>query len=221
MGVDHIGGDQGLRQEIQKLWRELRRVGKATWQNASIGRAGIRVYDGGWIRIEDGGLSVTGTAEVSGYLNISGELTGSGEFGWSGPLNLTGPLSVDGAWELNGNGDITGDVDVTGDITVLSGGRIKVGNIVLDPSTNGGRIKVGGHSIYVNGAVLTIIHSSGAQMVLNNGGASLVASGRSLTLSNLGVSIGGMPTIARGSANNATVGTVYCNTSGQLFRVVN
>ena len=217
MGVDH----PGLQFTMADLVRTIRRVAKATIQNASIGRAGIRVYDGGWIRIEDGGLSVTGTADVSGYLNITGTLTGSGSFEWSGPMEITGattitgPLTVEGSWDLNGDGEIRGNV------TVLSGGRIKVGNIVLDPSTNGGQIKVGDHSIYVNGAVLTILHSNGAQLVLNNTSASLVSGGKSVTLSSTAVSIGGLPTISRASANNAPVGTVYCNTSGQLFRVVN
>src|SRR5690606_34696415 len=71
MGVDHLGAT-GLRQEIGSLKRDLRRVARATLQNGSIGRAGIRVYDGGWIRIEDGGLQVTGTASVTGTLEGSG-----------------------------------------------------------------------------------------------------------------------------------------------------
>lgn len=216
MGVDH----PGLPMTMADLIRTIRRIAKATIQNASIGRAGIRVYDGGWIRIEDGGLSVTGTADVSGYLNISGKLTGTGEFAWSGPLKLTGattvtgPLTVDGSWDLNGNGEIRGNV------TVLGGGLIRAGNIEISPSVNGGAIKVGDHTIYVNGAVLTVLHSGGAQLVLNNGGASLLGGGKSFAVQATGVSIGGLPTISRGSANNATIGTVYCNSSGQLFRVV-
>lgn len=216
MGVDH----PGLTMTMADLIRTIRRIAKATIQNASIGRAGIRVYDGGWIRIEDGGLSVTGTADVSGYLNISGKLTGTGEFAWSGPLRLTGPLVVDGTWDLNGAGDIAGNVNVTGNITVLPGGWIKVGNILINPSVNGGQIEIGDHTIFANGTVLSITHSNGAQVVLNNSGTSIIGGGKSFSLQNTGVSIGGLPTISRGSANNATVGTVYCNTSGQLFRVV-
>lgn len=225
MGVDHIG-EAGLRQEIQRLWRELRRVARATMQNSAIGRAGLRIYDGGWLRIENGGLQITGTAIVSGRLE------GSGTFDWTGPMNLrgsqsvtgpttfTGQVTVNGPWDLNGDGDISGNVDVTGDITVLGGGLIKVGNIVLDPSVNGGTIKVGAHSIYVNGAVLTIVHSNGAQVVLNNSGASLVGGGKSLSLQTTGAFLSGLPTVSRVDANNAVVGTVWVNTSGQLFRVV-
>lgn len=159
MGVDHIRGAEGMRQEIQRLWRELRRVAKATLQNGAIGRAGIRVYDGGWIRIEGGGLSVTGTQTVSGTL------TGTGTFDWSGPMNLTGnqtvtgdvtytgQLTVNGPWDLNGNGDITGNVGISGDLTLnsdltLGSGRIVAGPVTIDKlGPAGGRIASSGQMI--------------------------------------------------------------------------
>lgn len=153
MGVDHIGGQVGLRQEIQKLWRELRRVAKATLQNGSIGRAGLRVYDGGWIRIEGGGLSVTGTQTVSGRLE------GSGVFDWTGPMNLqgaqtitgpttfTGQMTVNGPWKLVGNGQITGDVSLDGDLS-LGSGRFLAGPLIID--------KAGGYGarVYSTGTLL-------------------------------------------------------------------
>src|SRR5690606_23656449 len=61
---------------------------RATLQNASIGSAGLRVYGGGWIRIENGGLAVTGTASVTGLLTVDGRLLGTGEMVWSGPWEL-------------------------------------------------------------------------------------------------------------------------------------
>lgn len=136
MGVDHLGGSDGLRQEIQKLWRELRRVAKATLQNASIGRAGIRFYDAGSATFEGGG----GVRILGG-----GFIDGSGTFDWTGPMNLqgaqtitgpttfTGQMTVNGPWDLNGNGDITGDVAISGDLTLNSDLTLGTGRIVAGP----------------------------------------------------------------------------------------
>lgn len=242
MGVDHLG-DAGLRQEVAKLRAEVRALATATLQNSAIGRAGLRVYDGGWVRIEDGGLSVTGTASVSGTL------TGSGLFDWTGPVNLkgaqsvtgpttfTGQLTVVGPWSLDGNGLISGDVDITGDVDVsgsmsitgdvdlsgdmdvVGGGRIRAGQIVIDPSTSGGQVQIGSHRLYVNGAVLTLLHSSGAQVVLNNSGASLTYPGGVLTVDSGGV-YASLNTISLSSApSGAFVGAVV-SVGGYLRRVV-
>lgn len=142
MGVDH----PGVSMPMGDLLREVRRTAKATLQNASIGRAGIRVYDGGWIRIEGGGLAVTGTQTVSGTLQ------GSGTFNWTGPMNLqgaqsitgpttfTGQMTVNGPWTFAGNGDITGNVSLDGDLS-LGSGRIIAGSIVIDKNGGyGGRL---------------------------------------------------------------------------------
>lgn len=169
MGVDHVGAG-GLYQEIQKLWRELQRVAKATLQNGSIGRAGLRVYDGGWIRIEGGGLSVTGTQTVSGRLEgdgvldwsgtvyfrgptgvqgefavsgpttLSGNVTGTGVLDWLGTVYLKGPTGVQGNFAVSGESNFTGDVELNSDLTVGTG-RIIVGPMVLDKGGSyGGRL---------------------------------------------------------------------------------
>lgn len=216
MGVDH----PGLPMTMADLIRTIHRIAKATIQNASIGRAGIRVYDGGWIRIEDGGLSVTGTADVSGYLDITGRLQGSGNFAWSGPVNLTGvttvtgPLTVDGSWDLNGNGEIRGNV------TVLSGGRLKVGNMIIDPS--------GGGSIsFPGGAVVDADPGGGVRMTqgtnrvyVGPGLVSLQYGSRTIAISASGQRMSGMPTTPSSLAGGASPGSVWSDTSGQLYRVV-
>lgn len=207
MGVDHPGSGQ----EIQRLWREIRRIAKATIQNASIGRAGLRVYDGGWIRIEDGGLSVTGTATVSGRLE------GSGTFDWTGPMNLkgaqsitgpttfTGQMTVNGPWTFAGNGQITGNVGLTGDLNVTGGGRIKAGAVTINPSSGGGTIELGSSEIRGSGSGVGIFPGSGAAIIT----------------SEAGVRIAYLPTISRVNANNAVVGTVWISPTGYLFQVVN
>lgn len=127
MGVNH----PGLQLSMEELIRIVRREAVATIQNASIGRAGLRVYDGGSITIQGGGLFVTGTESVSGLLSVSGRLLGSGELVWSGP------------WELSGAGDITGPVDIDGNTTIngtskfvgpmtVNGTSKFVGNMTVD-----------------------------------------------------------------------------------------
>lgn len=153
MGVDHPG--RGM--SMPDLIRTIRRIARQTIQNASIGRAGIRVYDGGWIRIEDGGLQVTGTATVTGRLE------GSGTFDWTGPMNLkgaqsitgpttfTGQMTVNGPWKMVGNGEITGNVKV------LAGGTFKVGNLLIDPDDHGGMITLpNGGQVMANGNAVEV-----------------------------------------------------------------
>ncbi|MFJ2502543.1 hypothetical protein [Microbacterium sp. NPDC087592] len=171
MGVDHLG-EGALKQEFGKLWRELRRVARATIQNASIGRAGLRVYDGGWIRIEDGGLSVTGIQTVSGRLE------GSGVFDWTGPLFLrgntgvTGILQVTGATTLAGNLNVTGlttlnaDVTLNNDLTLGASGQINAGTVRINRfGSYGGQIVSTGSVLYLSAGSSIII---GAEYLSTN-----------------------------------------------------
>lgn len=137
--VDHLGG-VGVGQEIDRLWREVRRVARTTMQNGAIGRAGIRVYDGGWIRIEGGGLAVTGTQTVSGRLE------GSGVFDWTGPLFLRGNTGITGILQVTGATTLAGSLVVSGAMTLnnnltLGSGRIVAGPVTIDRNGSyGGRV---------------------------------------------------------------------------------
>lgn len=211
MGVDHLGA-AGLRQEVQRLWSAVRKVSRATLQNGSIGRAGIRVYDGGWIRIEDGGLSITGTQTVAG------KLTGSGTFDWTGPMNLkgaqsvtgpttfTGKVTVNGPWDLNGNGDIAGAVNLTGSMAVKSGGSITVqgggGNVVLSSTYGSPRINLGGAQI--DGGASSFTFTVGTTTVYFIGGT---------------IRIAGMPTKSQSAYPGSFPGAVVADTSGNLYRI--
>lgn len=199
MGVDHVDTITALKQEIEQLRRDVRRLSKMTIQNASVGRDGIRVYDGGKITIEDGGLEVTGTATVIGVL------TGSGDLVWTGPVTISG------------NTDITGDVDLTGDLNVISTGRVKIGTITLDPSTDGGRIDFGSNRVVKVAGAAFGIYNANASLVLNTA-ANLVGPGCSF-VAGATPSITGLPTRTRALSNNAVVGTVWTDGS-QLYRVV-
>lgn len=164
MAVQHFGAP-GQKQEIERLWREIKRVAKATMQNGAIGNAGLRVYDGGWITIENGGLDVEGTASVSGLL------TGNGTFDWWGP------------WFMRGNGQIIGSVAISGAVTLnstltVSSGQIRAGDVTVTP-TGGGRVQVG--AMQIDGASTGTIRSSGAVTVEGGGSTSLRVVGRTTT----------------------------------------
>lgn len=158
---------KGNLKEIPKKIREQR---YATPLNGSaVGRKGLRVYDGGWIRIENGGLQVTGTAIISGVLDVTGTTNLSGTTNISGPLNVTGattisgsldvtgPTNLDGLLTINGDTTITGLLDVTGDTTItgllnIEGDTTISGTLDIDGVTtlnndlnvtNSGEINVG------------------------------------------------------------------------------
>jgi len=110
------GLDDLSRGELADILRRLRQLETASpLQNASIGSNGLRVYDGGVITIENGGLSVTGTASVLGTLIASGIIN------FTGTVTISGPLTVSGL------------TTVTNNLVVASGGKITAGTIELNP----------------------------------------------------------------------------------------
>lgn len=210
-----------LMKEVRELKREVERLKSSRMlENASVTNGRLR-FIGGQLRIDSGGsvvivgsLQIDGTTVATGTFRIEGPWTFTGNGTISGNVNITGTLTQNGTWVFNGNGTITGDVNVTG------GGRIRAGTIVINPSTNGGTIEFGAHTIYASGNVMSINHSSGAQVVLNTSGVNLIGGGKVLSLQNTGASLSGLPTISRSSANNATVGSLYMDSSSQIYRVV-
>lgn len=119
--IDDVNGHDS----IPSILRRLRVVELASNMNSSaVGRGGIRVHSGGGITIENGGLSVTGSAAVSGYMGVSGtaEITGllavSGTTRLTGQTDIWGPLIVTGETDLDGLTTINGDTSVTGRLTV-------------------------------------------------------------------------------------------------------
>ncbi|MFJ4168486.1 hypothetical protein ACIPY3_03140 [Paenarthrobacter sp. NPDC089714] len=107
---------------IQRLVQRIRQLEFASNQNnMAIGRSGLRVHSGGVITIENGGLVVTGTAEVIGRLIASGLVTFIGDVVISGPLDVSGTV------------DVSGVMTVLNDLEIASGGLFKAGNIELRP----------------------------------------------------------------------------------------
>lgn len=164
MAVHHPGKGQA----IGDLKHMVTQMVKAAMQNASYGSAGLRVHSGGFITIENGGLVVTGSA------NVSGQLGGNGTFDWTGPWFLkgagtisgdttgSGSLTWTGPWTLAGAGDITGNVDITGAldvrnrITLGPSGYIESGTVRIDRlGAYGGRVVSSG-SVLLLDAVGTV-----------------------------------------------------------------
>lgn len=172
MAVHH----PGLQQELGDLTYMVRQLVAQTMQNAAFGRAGLRVYDGGWIRIEGGGLSVTGSGVVSGTLSVSGRLDGSGTLDWAGPWNMRG------AGTISGNCTISGTLGVTGPVTfgntLRADGAATFGNsidvlnrLTLGPS---GYIEAGTVRIDRAGSYGGRVASTGAVLALSAGGSVII-----------------------------------------------
>lgn len=125
-------------------------------QHAAIGRGGIIVYGGGVITIENGGLNVTG------YAQITGELRGDGTLIWTGP------------WAFTGAGEITGNVDLTGNLDVVDDGKITVGNILIE----NGKIYVG------TGSAQVVIDGATGKITAGNMSMDPTVSGGALTFAN-------------------------------------
>ncbi|MGF6833994.1 hypothetical protein QF015_002169 [Paenarthrobacter sp. TE4293] len=152
---------------LPDLIRRVRALEFASNQNnMAVGRGGIRVHGGGGITIENGGLSVTGTATISGTLtntgttNLTGTLTATGPTNLNGPTTIagnvtsTGDFTVNGPTDLNGPTTVAGDTTVTGDFNV--NGPMKttstlsvegVTTLKNDLNVTTGKVKAGGMTI--------------------------------------------------------------------------
>jgi hypothetical protein len=96
--------------------------------NSSVERGQLRMYSGSSLLIEDGNLSVTGTATIAGFLNGSGTVTWTGPSNWNGPVNIGGTCTITGNTTLNAN-------------LTLGTGKIIAGTLTIDKEgTFGGRI---------------------------------------------------------------------------------
>lgn len=117
MRVDNLD-----RSQIEDLLRRVRNLENATpLSHASIGANGLRVYDGGMITIENGGLVVAGTAEIIGRLIATGQVFLVGEVVISGPLDVSGPV------------DVSGIMTVLNDLVIASGGKFTAGSAEILP----------------------------------------------------------------------------------------
>ncbi|WP_284986959.1 hypothetical protein [Arthrobacter sp. fls2-241-R2A-172] len=136
---------------IQRLVQRVRQLEYASNQNnMAIGRSGLRVHSGGVITIENGGLVVTGTAEIIGRLIASGLVTFIGDVVISGPLDVSGNVDVSGVMTVLNNLEIaSGGLFKAGDIELRPDGSAKFGTMEIDPT---GKITSGSAKINPDGS---------------------------------------------------------------------
>lgn len=214
---------------LQRIIRRIDRLESgAPLENASITNGRLRII-GGTLRVDSGGsviivgtLSIDGTSTVTGSFKVTGPWRLEGDGTITGNVVGSGTLTWNGPWNLNGVGKIAGNTDLTGDLNVTGGGKIKAGNVTIDPSSNGGSVKFGsGPEVYAAGSELSLYSGIGSFVTLNGSSAKLNGPGaRWLEVTSAAIRAVGLPTILRANANNAVVGTVWADASGNLFRVV-
>lgn len=217
---------------ISRLVRRIERLESgAMLENSSITGGRMR-FIGGTLRVDSGGrVEIVGSLQIDGTTTINGSTIVNGTFKIEGPWSLngngeiagnvavTGKLTQNGPWEFIGAGKITGNVDVTGTIRVLAGGKIQVGNIVIDPSISGGAI------VFANGAQV-FTDASTIQVYKGNGVAQISDTEAKLQLGGVAVRIIGgnlqllgLPTRSRANANNAVAGSIWSDGTN-TYRIV-
>jgi hypothetical protein len=231
-----MGAVNNLNQgDVAEIWRAIRQLQVATPLNsASIGAGGLRVYDGGVITIQNGGLSVTGTASILGTLIASGVITLTGTLTQSGPTTFTGDTKLNGPTHINGATDITGNTTVTGDFKVtgpthlegatdikgtlsvegattlkgdmtLTTGKIKAGGMTIDPAADGGSVVFSGGGGVQGVSGVTVLKGGGNAGFTSNTSASMFAAANSVGVTSTAVTITG-PTTVTGNLNaNAAI----------------
>lgn len=200
----------------------VRREALAALQNSSIGRAGLRFYDGGKALFQGGGgVEIQDT----GYIIINGSLTGLGEFNWEGTFvqtgesTFTGPTTFTGTINATGNTAWSGTMSIVGELRVLPGGKIQVGNMIIDPA-NGGSVQFpGGASLQADPDGGIRIIQGLNRVYVGSGLVSMQMGTRSISISASGIQMSGLDTISSASAGGASAGTLW--TDGmEIYRVV-
>lgn len=192
--------------------RRLRAVETGAPMNSgAVGSGGFEVYDGGVITISNGGLVVTGSAEIIGELIASGTISFTGTLTQSGESTFTGDTSFDGPTHINGETDITGNATVTGDLSVAGGGEITAGNTKISPSASNGGIEfVSGGGVGGNGGAV-VVKATGDVGLLAGTMASLFAGATSLNVKTDGVYIPALPPTSNPP-------NLYADSSGKLYK---
>ena len=224
MGVDHLRTAVSLREEVRSFARRLRTLENATPMNAAaIGRGGIEVYDGGVITIQNGGLLVHGWIDVDGEIRVAGTLRGTGELVWTGKVTASGQTDLTGPTKVTGAFTVDGLTKLLKTLTVEGAGKIQVGTaMTLDPSSGSGALLFNtGAKLEADGAGARLISGTGPRVYVFPTSVGIQYDPNFYLQANASGISAGLPTIARGLANNAVVGTVWSSPSGQLFRVVN
>lgn len=194
---------------IEKLIRRVERLESgANLENSSITEGRMR-FIGGLLRIDSGGR-----LEIVGTLQIDGTTTVTGTFQVDGPWQLNGDGTITGAVTITGTVTMQGDMNLTGNITILPGGKIQVGDVVIDP-TNGGSVTFPGGAVVRGQSGNGIEVTAGAySAVVREGYARFGTSALNFEIDGFtGLSING---IQQEAGLGTPAGTVHVLSGGQL-----
>lgn len=226
--------------ELKDLARRITALERATpLNNASIGRNGLRVHSGGVITIQNGGLSITGTAEVIGALIGSGQLTWTGNVSFTGPVDLEGDVAITktldvtagavfrstlntvGASAFGGTVSIVGalrlrsETTLEDDLTVTSGGKITVGNMKIGEGTHGsgkGISFTNGGAVSANSNSVEVYAASGGLLSVGTGSSALYHGANGVIADGSGVRVSGA------GVNTGLTPNVHMDATGRLWR---
>lgn len=170
-------------------------AGTFSWQG-SFSQSGTSVLSGSTTIA--GPTGITGQLTIQGATSVTGPFTVTGVTKLDGKTDVGGAFTVTGLTKLDGNTTVSGTLDVTGamatkgtlsvegittlknDLRVVSGGKITVGQMTINPTANGGSIQFPGNQT---------IYASSTRLV----GASLLLTG-TLEVTNAVVFKGLQPT---------------------------
>jgi cytoskeletal protein CcmA (bactofilin family) len=200
--------------------------------------SGTERITGSWFL--DGVGEVAGTMTVKGGLIVEGEQRVSGTLEITGELNVTGPTKLDGKTDIGGNTTVTGDLDVEGpldvsgamdikgkstlqnDLDVRNGGKVKVGNMTLDPDVGSGAMKfANGGQVFSDGGSIQVFKGTSVVQV-GDGKASLMGDGGNyVTADSTGVRVsGGLRAMNPPAAPADAKANVYMDSSGKFHRIL-
>lgn len=197
-----------LADEVGWIARIIRRIERiesgALLENSSVTGGRMR-FIGAVLRLDSGAL-----------LDLVGQWRFRGNGAITGDVVAEGKWTQNGAWEFNGPGDIAGNVDLRGTIRVLAGGKIQVGDVVIDPA-DGGKVTFPGGAYIRGGSTGGVEVVAGAySAVVTSAGGAIGRSGRSVTVSEAGFRLDGVPS---GSPGNGTAAGVYYRDGTGYMRV--
>lgn len=202
--------------EIRALKKDIERLKAVNPLEAASVTSGRVRFIGGELRIDSGGRLI-----IEGTLSVDGVTTVTGSFTVSGPWNLTGNGTITGNVTISGTVQLTGNMTVTGNINVTGAGRVTIGAMTLDPSSNGGSLKFsGGPEVYASGGTLALYSTSSGAFIELGSTAKINGPGaRYIEINSTGFQFVGLPTKTAASTG-LPAGAGYFDASNYLFKVV-
>lgn len=203
-----------LEVSLKNLQRIVARLLSGRFLENSAIRSGRMRFIGGVLRLDSGALlELIGQWRFFGNGAITGDVVAEGKWTQNGP------------WEFNGPGDIAGDVDlagdmsVTGNVIILPGGKIQVGNIVIDPTISGGAVAFqNGAQVFTDASTIQVYLGNGVLQV-SNSEVKLQLGGTSLRLTSGHILAAGMATKAVGTVPGGFVGAIVYD-AGEWKRLI-